>query len=69
MRPIEAGWVEAQARALMADMAVSVFKIGLTGSLENIEVIAGILSDYPDIRWLPTPYWPPVAAMPWPMKT
>ncbi|MBK8402458.1 MAG: bifunctional hydroxymethylpyrimidine kinase/phosphomethylpyrimidine kinase [Propionivibrio sp.] len=49
MRPIEAGWVEAQARALLADMAVSVFKIGLTGSLENIEVIAGILSDYPDI--------------------
>ena len=46
---IDADWVEDQARALLEDMPVDVFKIGLLGSVENIAVIAGILSDYPDI--------------------
>ena len=30
-------------------MPVDVFKIGLLGSVENIAVIAEILSDYPDM--------------------
>jgi hydroxymethylpyrimidine/phosphomethylpyrimidine kinase len=47
--PIAPGWVEKQARALLADMAVDVFKIGLLGSRENVEVIAGILADYPHL--------------------
>lgn len=46
---IDAGWVEDQARALLEDMPVDVFKIGLLGSVENITAIAEILSDYPDI--------------------
>ena len=46
---IDSEWVEDQARALLEDMPVDVFKIGLLGSVENISVIAGILSDYPDI--------------------
>lgn len=46
---IEADLVEAQARTLLEDLPVDVFKIGLLGSLENIAVIAGILSDYPAI--------------------
>ena len=46
---IDSDWVDDQARALLEDMPVDVFKIGLLGSLENIEVIARILSDYPDI--------------------
>lgn len=46
---IDADWVDDQARALLEDMPVDVFKIGLLGSVENIAVIAGILSDYPDI--------------------
>ena len=46
---VDAEWVEDQARALLEDMPVDVFKIGLLGSVENIAVIAGILSDYPDI--------------------
>lgn len=45
----DAEWVDDQARTLLEDMAVDAFKIGLLGSTENIEVIAGILSDYPDI--------------------
>jgi len=46
---IDANWVDDQARALLEDMPVDVFKIGLLGSVENIAVIAEILSDYPDI--------------------
>ena len=46
---IDADWVEDQARALLEDMPVDVFKIGLLGSVENIAVIAGILADYPNV--------------------
>ena len=46
---IDSEWVEDQARALLEDMSVDAFKIGLLGSVDNIEAIAGILSDYPDI--------------------
>lgn len=46
---IDGDWVEDQARTILEDMPVDVFKIGLLGSIENIAVIAGILADYPDI--------------------
>lgn len=46
---IDADWVSDQARALLEDMPVAAFKIGLLGSVENIAVIAEILSDYPQI--------------------
>jgi hydroxymethylpyrimidine/phosphomethylpyrimidine kinase len=46
---IDAEWVEEQARALLEDMPVKVFKIGLLGSIENVTAIAGILSDYPEV--------------------
>lgn len=45
----DAEWVEEQARAVLEDMTVSVFKVGMLGSVENIAVIAEILADYPDI--------------------
>lgn len=45
----DAEWVEEQARAILEDMTVSVFKLGMLGSVENIAVIAEILADYPDI--------------------
>lgn len=45
----EADWVEEQARAVLEDMPVDVFKIGLLGSVENIAAIAGVLADYPDV--------------------
>lgn len=38
-----------QARTLLEDMPVDVFKIGLLGSVDNIAAIAGIVADYPDI--------------------
>lgn len=46
---VDADWVADQARMLLEDMPVEVFKIGLLGSVENMTVIAEILSDYPDI--------------------
>lgn len=46
---IDANWVSDQARALLEDMPVAAFKIGLLGSVENIAAIAEILSDYPQI--------------------
>lgn len=46
---IEGDWVEDQARTILEDMPVNVFKIGLLGSVENITVVAEILADYPDI--------------------
>lgn len=46
---VDAEWVADQARMLLEDMPVEVFKIGLMGSVENIAAIAEILADYPDI--------------------
>lgn len=46
---LDADWVEDQARAVLEDMPVAAFKIGLLGSVENISVIAEILADYPDV--------------------
>ena len=47
--PVNADWVEAQARTLLSDMPVACFKIGVLGSVENIRAVARILSDYPDL--------------------
>ena len=49
VQAIEADWVADQARALLGDMHVDAFKIGVLGSVENIAAIAEIVSDYPDI--------------------
>ena len=46
---IDADWVADQARALLEDMPVDAFKVGVLGSVENIAVIAEIVSDYPDV--------------------
>ena len=46
---IDSDWVADQARALLEDMPVDAFKIGVLGSVENIAVIAEILADYPDV--------------------
>jgi hydroxymethylpyrimidine/phosphomethylpyrimidine kinase len=46
---VDAAWVEDQARQVLEDMNVSAFKIGLLGSVENVQAIAEVVSDYPDI--------------------
>ncbi|HEV2219632.1 MAG TPA: bifunctional hydroxymethylpyrimidine kinase/phosphomethylpyrimidine kinase, partial [Casimicrobiaceae bacterium] len=47
--PVDADWVADQARALLEDMPVDAFKIGVLGSVENVVAVAEIISDYPDV--------------------
>jgi hydroxymethylpyrimidine/phosphomethylpyrimidine kinase len=47
--PIDAEWVADQARALLEDMPVAAFKLGMLGSVEAIAAIAEVIADYPDI--------------------
>jgi hydroxymethylpyrimidine/phosphomethylpyrimidine kinase len=47
--PIDSDWVADQARAILEDVPVAAFKIGVMGSVENIAAIAEIVSDYPEI--------------------
>ena len=46
--PLDGGLVADQARALLEDMPVAAFKLGMLGSVEAISAIAEVLSDYPD---------------------
>jgi hydroxymethylpyrimidine/phosphomethylpyrimidine kinase len=46
---IDPDWVSAQARALLEDMPVAAFKLGVLGSAENAIAIADVLEDYPDV--------------------
>ncbi len=47
--PVDADWVADQARAILEDVPVAAFKIGVLGSVENISAIAEVVSDYPEI--------------------
>jgi len=49
VHPVAAEILERQARTLLEDMQVTVFKFGVLGSVENVVAIAEIVSDYPDI--------------------
>lgn len=51
----DADWINDQARAVLEDMQVSAFKLGMLGSTENVAVIAEIVADYPDIPLLIDP--------------
>ncbi len=48
-QPVESALVVEQARAVLEDVPVSAFKLGMLGSVENVEVIHTLLRDYPDI--------------------
>lgn len=47
--PVEPESLAAQARAVLEDIPVHAFKLGFCGSVENIAVVAEILSDYPEV--------------------
>lgn len=49
VHPIEPDILERQARAILEDMPVTAFKIGLLGSVENVVRVAEIVSDYPEL--------------------
>ncbi|MCL2635682.1 MAG: hydroxymethylpyrimidine/phosphomethylpyrimidine kinase, partial [Betaproteobacteria bacterium] len=46
--PVAAELLERQARAVLEDMPVAAFKVGLLGSVENVLKVAEIVSDYPE---------------------
>jgi len=46
---IDSEWVSEQARALLEDMPVAAFKLGVLGSAENAAVVAEVLEDYPAV--------------------
>ena len=46
---VDANLVIEQARAVLEDMSVDAFKIGMLGSVENVEAIHAVLMDYADI--------------------
>ena len=49
LNPVDAGLVERQARAVLVDLRVAAFKIGVIGSAENVRAIARVLDDYPHL--------------------
>lgn len=49
LQSVDSDWVADQARAILEDIPVQVFKIGMLGSVDNVEAVAEILSDYPEI--------------------
>lgn len=53
---IDSDWVSDQARVVLEDMPVAAFKVGTVGSIENIAVIAEIVSDYPDLPLIFDPF-------------
>src|SRR3569623_3098922 len=46
---VDAHLVIEQARAVLEDMSVSAIKIGMLGSVENVEAVHTLLTDYPGI--------------------
>ena len=46
--PVDSELVNDQARFILEDMEVEIFKLGVLGSKANITTIAEIISDYPD---------------------
>jgi hydroxymethylpyrimidine/phosphomethylpyrimidine kinase len=47
--PVDAALIKEQAKAILEDMPVSAFKLGILGSIENIEAVHDILHQYSDI--------------------
>ena len=47
--PIDEATIAEQARAVLEDMPVAAFKIGMVGSAEAVEAIHAVLQDYPDV--------------------
>ena len=49
VHPTSAELLEAQARAVLEDMPVAAFKIGVLATVENVVAVAEIVGDYPEI--------------------
>jgi hydroxymethylpyrimidine/phosphomethylpyrimidine kinase len=49
LQAMDSEWVTDQARCVLEDMPVDVFKVGVLGSVDNITAIAEVVADYPDV--------------------
>ncbi|MDY7540484.1 hydroxymethylpyrimidine/phosphomethylpyrimidine kinase [Undibacterium sp. 5I1] len=56
VHPMEADLVVDQARTILEDMPVVAFKVGQIASVENVTVIAEIVSDYPALPLVLDPF-------------
>ncbi|MBI3285852.1 MAG: bifunctional hydroxymethylpyrimidine kinase/phosphomethylpyrimidine kinase [Burkholderiales bacterium] len=56
VHPLDADLLNEQARTVLEDMQVAAFKVGQVGSVENVSVIAEIVSDYPDLPLVLDPF-------------
>jgi hydroxymethylpyrimidine/phosphomethylpyrimidine kinase len=59
LQAVDPDWVYQQAKTVLQDLSVSVFKLGLLGSVENSQKIGQLLAEHPDI---PVIYDPVLAA-------
>lgn len=46
---LDPDWVDEQARAVLEDMPVAAFKVGVLPSVDIVNVVAEIAADYPDV--------------------
>jgi hydroxymethylpyrimidine/phosphomethylpyrimidine kinase len=49
LQTVDANWVYQQANTVLNDLSVNAFKLGLLGSVENVEIIGALLAEHPDI--------------------
>ena len=49
LMPVDSQWLNDQARTILEDTEISVFKLGLLGSVDNIAMVTEIIADYPNI--------------------
>ncbi|MFZ6638795.1 bifunctional hydroxymethylpyrimidine kinase/phosphomethylpyrimidine kinase [Undibacterium sp. TC4M20W] len=56
LHPLDGDLVDEQARTVLEDMPVLAFKVGQAGSVENVTVIAEIVSDYPELPLVLDPF-------------
>ena len=49
LQPVDGAFVAAQARALLADLPVRAFKLGVLATAENAKAVAGILAEHPGV--------------------
>lgn len=47
--PVSASLIVQQARAVLEDMPIAAFKIGMVGSVENVEALHSLIKDYPEL--------------------
>lgn len=55
---MDGDWLADQARALLEDIPVNVFKVGALGSAENVSEVADVLTDYPELPVVACPELP-----------